>query len=675
MRTFLAFKYETQVTEDEIKVAIDRVKRHYYETHPINFELEVEYYIHKNIGAVIFDSKDTPLKWKNIAKSENGALITFAPPPNWKKFSTSGKVESAPLELFKELRKNKQLQSKFSTPTCLCTIDTETEELDIFTDPLGFARLYEYKGENGWFWSNRAGAVTLMAGEKAEINKEAWEFFSSAGWFVDTTSPIDNVVRVEPGIRINANLDYFQPRRIFNYGAYDQLISPRKHQKFDAKSIAIDMLENLASYSELWGLPLEVDLSGGKDSRICSAAVIASQAEINQFKTIANLEKEAEVASVLLKKVGLTHKHNIIRSSANKEGKKVKRTPIKERLRTLLHQSDGDLTPILTRKNVNPEIYFRDIRNISIQGALGEIGKATLYSSQSIYDSIIKKGEPAIYDRVTRAYKPPGGVRTEITERANQFIYSIIQKGKTKGISSLYLLDFFYFNERVRRWFPQNLDVNRYSAFYSSKFIEQAFNMSYSEKRNLEIYTSIINELIPEWNDVPFYKRKITDRDERTEKGLRIWQTADRQGIEEILDNPSDWNDMFDENEIHNIWDKAINGEFHPGIESIFDRLVMRASFNAHLDRINDQLEKTTDYKTVNHKSTFSPIDELEMDQDIRLVIFDNKLRKYVLIEVIPSQENYLLDDQLIEESKNLKYKYQKFENGKWRDLTNYIAI
>lgn len=676
MRTFLAFKYDNETSEKEINQGIERVKKHYYESHPINFEVETSIYTHKNLGAVVFDSKDTPLKWKSVEENNNGALITFAPPPNWKKFSKSGDVNQAPSELLDELSTNKELQSRFSTPTCLCTINKDKDELDIFTDPLGFARLYEYKGENGWFWSNRPGALMLMAGDEAKLDKDAWEFFSSAGWFVDTTSPIEKVVRIEPGLRINASSDYYQPRNLVNYGAFEKMVSPRKYKKFNSKIIAQDMLENLASYSELWSLPFDVDLSGGKDSRVCSAAVIASKTDDVQFNTIATFEKEAETAQILLEKVNLTHKHNIIQPSERNKDKKVVKTPLKERLRTLFHHSDGDLTPVLTRTGVFPETHFSNINKVWIQGAMGEIGKATFYSSETFYKRLIQKGNDAAYERVTRAYSLLDGVRPEVTDKANQFMFGVIQKGKAKGISDLYLLDYFYLVERARRWLPQNSDISRYSAFFSNEYLEQSFNMSYEEKLNLDVFTSVIEELVPEWKDVPFYRRKLTDRDERTEKGLRLWQTSDKEEIEEILNAPDSWNDIFDEEKILNIWNAAIDGDFHPGIESLFDRLVMRATFQDHLDRINSQINNTENLSPKdNRKTDFNPSFELNTEEDIRLVVYDNERKEYIIDKVLTNGESYSMSLTVLEKDSNLKFKYQKLQESKWTDITKYELI
>lgn len=671
MRTFIAFKFDKDLSYDEISKNIERVKHHYYETVKINFDVAVFEYRFKNIGAVIFDSKTSPLRWESVVTDGNKGLVAYAPPPNWKKFSDSGDVLKAPKELLNKLVNNKDISNDFSTPTSVCLIDKDKETIDILSDPFGFARLYEYRGENGWFWSNRSGALPLLAGEEAKLDKDAWEFFCSAGWFIDTTSPFEKVVRVEPGIRIHASTDYNSPRLLINTGSFEKMVAPRPYKRFNAKQIAQDMLENFASFSELWSLPLVVDLSGGKDSRVCAAAVIASGAENVQFNTIGTLEQEAETASLLLNKVNLSHKHNIIDPGKIKRTSVSKRTPISERAKIMLHYTDGDLSPVSIRSNLNPDTHFSDIKKIWVQGAMGEIGKATFYGTESLYKRLLNKGENAAYERLVQAYSVLDGINPEITDTRNRFIFNVLTKGKTKGLSSLYLLDYFYLVERARRWLPQSVDVSRHSAFYSNEFIEQSFNMSYEEKLNLDVIKSVIGELVPEWKNVPFYKRKLSDKDERTAKGLRLWQTDDKEHIEKILSTPSKWNDMFDEEKVIEMWNNAIDGDFHPSLESLFDRLIMRACFEDHLERLNKSLNRNNE--EIVKKMVFNPLSDLSENEEVRLIVFDNNEESIIINTVIPSGKEYILDKSIL--NKSIKYKYQIKEYDKWIDVTGYIEV
>jgi len=671
MRTFVAFKLDSQEDEEAIKNRINRVKTHYYETLPINFEVEVQSVIYKNMAAVIIDSENTPLKWQSVVEKDNISMITLAPPPNWEYFTNTDNVKDAPLELLKILEKNRNIDAGFGTPSCLCTIDKLKEEIKIHTDPLGFQRLYEYRGNDGWFWSNRAGALPLLAGEEAKISLDSWEFMCYAGWFTDTTSPIENVMRVEPGVRIESG-NYSDNLRVkVDNGGFDTIVSPRKYNKYDAKIIAKDMLSNFSSYSKLWSLPLIVDLSGGKDSRVCAAATIASGTKDFTLNTIANLEQEGETAKHLVDLVGLQDKHKISKTKIDKDTGKIVKTNIETRLKYFHHLSDGDITPIQVRKNINVNDFFSDISTIQVQGAAGEIGKATYYLSDSFYNKYKDMGNDAAYDRLTKAYKSMPGLKQDVRERANRFIFKVVQDGKSKGLSNLYLLDYYYLLERARRWLPQSIDNRRYTAFFSLEFLKQSFNLSIEEKRNQEIYNSIIRELVPEWSNVPFYKRKPSDKDERTLNKQRIWQTSDKEEIESILKTPEKWNFIFEEEEIYKLWENAINGKFYSSLESLFDRLVMLATYQDHLDRLNSTIINSKEPKQI---YLDFPL-KLITSKVVRVVVYDNEISDYVLIENIVDKENYKLTSEFLKKHKNIKYKFQEYENKKWVDITSYSTI
>lgn len=63
MRTFIAFKIDTDYNDEIIRDGIERIRNHYYESIDDGVEYSEEIVIHNNIGAVIFDLKDSALLW------------------------------------------------------------------------------------------------------------------------------------------------------------------------------------------------------------------------------------------------------------------------------------------------------------------------------------------------------------------------------------------------------------------------------------------------------------------------------------------------------------------------------------------------------------------------------------------------------------------------------------
>src|SRR5699024_7806083 len=546
LRTFIAFRIESDFDDEKLEEGVERVRKHYYKSITDDIKWTEKIVRHKNLGAIIFDLEDSPLRWANTYETDDLSLITYAPPSNWKNYCKTGDVKTAPKELLSFIKENNDEKIDFSAPTCFSIIDKINDKLEIYTDSIGFTRLYEYRGKNGWFWSNRAGVLPLMAGEKAEVNKDGWASLCAAGWFIGNTSPIDKVTRISQGIKIKITADSEQPRKHIDNGAFSDIVSPRKSSELNYRLIAEDMKSNLESYRELWGLPLNVDLSGGKDSRVCAAAVISSGVKDVEFRTVANYDDEVQVARELLQKVDPNYKHIVEdRTSKETDGKLVKKS-LEERMKLYFHSTDGDCTPAIIQNDVFDKTIYKYGSKVRVAGALGEAAKPVYYNSEKRVKKLNLLKNEAAFQRIKDTYFKYPAVLSNIQDRSANIIYSALQKGKSYGLNNLQLLDYFYIAERGRRWPPQSNDIGKYSIFFSNVFFSQTMNMTIEERINNEFFTNINKYFLPEWGDVRFFQ-KTDDKDERSEKKMRLWQTSDREGIEKILNEPKKWNEFFDE--------------------------------------------------------------------------------------------------------------------------------
>ncbi|WP_409295027.1 hypothetical protein V1498_17545 [Peribacillus sp. SCS-26] len=72
---------------------------------------------------------------------------------------------------------------------------------------------------------------------------------------------------------------------------------------------------------------------------------------------------------------------------------------------------------------------------------------------------------------------------------------------------------------------------------------------------------------------------------------------------------------------------------------------------------------------------TFNP-KKFGINEKTRLVIYDSSKQVFYLKIEIKKEEIYTLEDQeVIENSRNYKYKFQLYKNGCWEDVTNYISL
>ncbi|WP_052256873.1 hypothetical protein [Salinicoccus sp. YB14-2] len=594
MRTFIAFRIDTDNPDEFLTKGIERIRKHYYESIDKNVNYTEKIIRYKNIGAVIFDLEDSPLLWKDVYEENNFALITYAPPTNWKRYCNSKDIKKAPGELLNYLVNNPHKSHGFSAPTCFATLDKSQEELNIYTDAMGFSRLYEYRGENGWFWSNRAGALPLLAGEKAEINKDGWSNLCAAGWFIGNNSPIENVIRIDQGIRVNISSDINQPRKLLDDGSFSNLVSSRPKESIDYENIAEDMKFNLDSFRNLWNLPLIVDLSGGKDSRICSAAVISSGATDVEFRTVANYDEEVNVAHRLLKKIGLENKHLIVNPIAGNDSGKVIKRSIEDRMKLFFHSTDGDCTPAVVQNNITEKSLYTYSTKLKIAGPIGAAAKPLYYNTEKRVEKLERLGNDAALERLKQSYFKYDSVRPEIQNKTIESISAVLQKGRSYGLRKLELLDYFFIADRGRRWTPQNNHIDRYSVFFSNVFLSEAMNLTIDERLNNEFFKGINEYLVPEWHGEAYFKQS-TEFDERSHKKMRLWQTSDKEGIEEILNNPDIWNEYFDEEKLIKLWEDAKNdvlGAYTDASEKLFYRVMMIAHYQDYLKRVNHHISK-----------------------------------------------------------------------------------
>lgn len=594
MRTFLAFKYDSIISEEEFTAAVNRVRYHYYESLEDDVKISEKIVRHKNIGAIIFDLADSPLQWEDFYEDEEGYLITYAPPSNWKKYCKSEDVKLGPSELLSYLRNNKDENHQFSEPACFATIEKKTEEMNIFTDVIGFLRLYEYQGKNGTFWSNRAGALPLFSGEKAELNKEGWAGLASVGWFIDNTSPIDKVMRVKQGITIKVNTDIEKPRVHFDYGAFSSIVSQRPQQELDFEAIADDMKFTLDSYQALWEIPFTVDLSGGKDSRICSAAVISAGIDNVKFRTVANYDDELAVASELLEKVGLQDKHMIVNptSDLGKKENILNKRPIKERMRLYFHTTDGDCTPAVVQNDISTKALYKSSKKLKVAGVLGGVAKPVYFNNEKQLEKLKKLKNDAALIRLKQSHLKYDAVTDKAENIGIELMASSLQNGKNLGLHNLRLLDYFSIADNGRRWPPQGNRIDSFAVFFSNEFLKQSMNMSLSERMDSKFFSGITKYLVPEWEDARYFKLS-SDTDDRSNKKMRLWQTSDKEDIEEMLRSPKLWNEYFEEKKLIQLWEDAkIDnlGIYTNAIEKLFYRVMMISNFHSHINRLNSNL-------------------------------------------------------------------------------------
>jgi hypothetical protein len=579
MKTILIYKFDYPVSQDEINVSLERVKRHYYQSYKMNFKMSGQGWVDSQIGVYIWDDENSPSQWPSWVEENHLGVATVYPPANWEEISGTSKIEAAPLRLFEKLCLDSKLISKLSPPLVLAGYDRSQQEITLFTDSIGIGRMYELRTERGWIWSNRIGALPIFAGVEPKIDENAWSIFAGAGWFMGQTTPLQGVRRLKPSTKITIDAIRNKPRVVERVGALSEIVSPRGVSELNIEEIADNIKKCIKSFSHLWGVPLEVDLSGGKDSRVGAAAILSSGIENVRFKTIGTLQGEVDIAEILMERVNQSDKHIVTERIDPSH-----LSSLSERVLLLHHEFDGDYTPIIMNHAIDLDTYFSTKESIAIQGAGGEIAHGNYYASQRWVDKITGMGENGPFTRIASYLSSMGCVTPQVQNLVHHQVYEIFSEARDLGITGLSQLDYFYLAERFRRWAPIGGNVDRYSPFLAPAFLRASYDLKPEQRFNNTLHTQLIETMVPEWKDVPFFKASPKDVDERTQKKKRIWQTGDMDLVEDILAQPSLWGDVFVEKDVLELWNQAKTIGIPNSKEALFQRVIWRAVYEEHVE-------------------------------------------------------------------------------------------
>ncbi|WP_411843716.1 hypothetical protein [Salinicoccus sp. HZC-1] len=586
MRTFLAFKLNDNIHEKQQLNNITNLKDYYEETY-LNYTLSSDYQFHKNLGAFILDDEASILDFPSTIERETINILTFFPPLNYKDFSVN--KETAMLSISQALLKDKLILNDLTAPLLFSIIDKENDELNIYMDILGITRLYVLENEKGIFWSNRPSALHIFSGHKAKMDLNSWKSYAVAGWFMDEDSPFQNVYRVPLSTVISVKADNKgnQKYQMESTGGIKNLINTSINQIENPKVLVTSILENLNNYIDLWNADIKVDISGGKDSRVSAASVLNSKAVNYSFRTINDIDEELNISRELLSKVQNNSRIELLDPELY-----IKEQPdLIERVDRLLFEYDGDFSTVMISSPIIETNDFNTLDSIKINGFGGEVGKGAYYSNERWIKKLELMGEDAAYYRLATHFVKIGCVPLESINIMKKKLESILEEGRKLNIKGLKLLDYFHFMERFRRWTPLSGQIHCYSPFINNRFIASALTNEPTENMKANMHNQIITALVPEWEGIKFFKATPEQSKEKDHKKLRLWQTKDKKDIEKILRNPILWNDVFLEEEVLDLWEKAIREGIPNFKETLFHRVAMRAKFNSHLERINKAID------------------------------------------------------------------------------------
>jgi asparagine synthase (glutamine-hydrolysing) len=283
-----------------------------------------------------------------------------------------------------------------------------------------------------------------------------------------------------------------------------------------------------ASLHRLYADEITLGLSGGKDSRLIAASLIAA-GRTPRFVTNEDTRAEGEVARQLVRilheKRGVRTEHKLQLAGAPAS---VLDTGLRERARRLQRLHDHQFpSTYLVRPAVRPTLP-EQVRAASFTGAAGELAVGFWYPRETgeTSPSPEQAGVTKLLAAVPQAAAAPAVVTAE-----RERIAALFAHARGIGLDDLHLVDYLYLVERVRRWYTSAYTTGMVTPFLAPGFVAATFGLTPAQKRDRLLHTGLIARLVPEWAEVPFVSAATGPS-----TATRVWEGDGVEAVAGLLD-------------------------------------------------------------------------------------------------------------------------------------------
>jgi asparagine synthase (glutamine-hydrolysing) len=372
-------------------------------------------------------------------------------------------------------------------------------------DWLGMCRMFTGAAGGITVFCNRPSLPAIFLHGTAEPDPEGWASYAVTGHFGGDLAPVSGVRLLRSGERVSgrrrpgAGWDITEELR---YAVDDVVMSGfalqgrRPDEALDRAASAITGVAR--GINDLYADDITLGLSGGKDSRLIAASLIAAGL-LPKFTTNQDTAAEGEVArqltQILRDQRGLSPDHELTRSGAPAD---VLRIGLRERAVRLQRNHDFQFPSTYLVRPAPDALLPAQPRPASLTGAAGELSTAYWYprtDGQTVEDVALARLTSAV---------PRAAAADDLVATAHDRIRGLLGHARDIGLDDLHPLDYLYLTERLRRWATSAYFIGMVTPLLAPGVVAASFSLTTAQKRERLLHTSLITRLVPEWSDVPF---------------------------------------------------------------------------------------------------------------------------------------------------------------------------
>ncbi len=581
--TWVACWSRAPLARSRLEAGLERVRSHY--SGLVEGELRGSLEAGSHVALASAEAAARSTRWAGAARGEGWAIASSYVPTGAGRLGGAGGPEAVARAA---LDAPESIVRTLDPPAVFAVAEPGAERLTIVNDCLGAGRLYELARPEVRVWSNRPGAIPLFLGERPEADDEAWELFAAMGWFIREATPFRGLRRVPRGTVARCSREGCEARAT---GAIAALVGRGADLEQGMDRFAEEATGVARALGELFPEWPQVDLSGGRDSRLSAAFFVAAGAPA-VFATSDMTPGEAAVAKELMRRAGREADHQV-RWAGDRE--KVYDKGLRERARAVHLVHDGMRHASKVRGKMTLPFTFASHAEVSGHG--GEIAHGFYYTTQRALGKL-GGGEEAIRERLDQAARRRHRAATERSyERGREAVAATLAEGRELGVEGPALLDWFYLAERFSHRSGLAADTQRFTFFACQGFLRAAFALTPEQRLGDRLHRELTARLVPAWGDVPYFAAerprgpiaRLRRRRYRTEKRAMIWEGTDGEELDAMIAAGGAWTAMYDAGRVRELLAECRAGRPDSHYQDPFEGIAYRTAFDDHLALLADR--------------------------------------------------------------------------------------
>lgn len=497
-------KYENNILQRRLNSLLKFLKLENKE------KFQVQYMIEEKCGLIYISTIETNFTIPLIKKNTNRMTISAYLPFGVTKYVDSESLNSGDYlpAMVDRMRHEPGMLTDFTPPQVWCDLFPDGQTLTLFNDYRGFGRIYEYTTSFGTIWSNKMAAALLFAGVPARRDDAAWADMTVTGKFSSPQTGYANMRYVAPGtlITVDTCSNMVERRRLStDTGGVDMEPTP-SHAVEETHAALIRWCHELRLFDTR---KLRLQLSGGRDSRVIGAYLLAQYFNDLEIITCYPPNLDAEIATELVK-LSNTPYSIVSVDRKNQITQDYGKTSLLELEYNTINNNNIDISITTLEPNEDISKYI-----CSLGGCQGEVAHNNYYTHTMIKKEIewlknpqgkspsAKRLESILNTMITKSWGTSPFARQQSYNNIKQ---NVISKAYSANLTGFYTIDFLYLDFYLnRQWAGATGIDDMKTPLTVYPYVRYGFSQTLESKVKSTFIRNIISKSMPLWDNIPFF--------------------------------------------------------------------------------------------------------------------------------------------------------------------------